>query len=250
VATAGGARGSGPERAWHPTLTEDGEVVLDPQESAHLVRSRRARVGDAVVLFDGRGATRAAEVVTADPRAARLRLAGPAPDRTPRLALHLAVSLPEMGRADRMIATLAELGVAVLAPLEAARTPAGRTVQAERRGERWARLAREACKVNGCARALVVEAPLTLASALAAGAVLLDPDPAVPDLARNVGQVHAARWLVVGPEGGFTAEEIAAAAGAGAFVARLGAPALRIETAAVAAAAVVLAAASGGAVSP
>ncbi|MDA1194614.1 MAG: 16S rRNA (uracil(1498)-N(3))-methyltransferase, partial [Planctomycetota bacterium] len=47
-------------------------------------------------------------------------------------------------------------------------------------------------------------------------------------------------WLLIGPEGGFTSEELAAAQAAGASVAHLGRPALRVETAAVAAAAIAL----------
>ena len=50
-----------------------------------------------------------------------------------------------------------------------------------------------------------------------------------------------AAWLLVGPEGGFTEAEREAAAAAGAATARIGSPALRVETAAVAAAAILLA---------
>ena len=93
MATLGGARGAGPERAFAEPLPASGRVVLGPEESKHLVRVRRAERGVAVVLFDGLGATRAAILEVADARAAVLTVLGDAPDREPR-TLQLAVSLP------------------------------------------------------------------------------------------------------------------------------------------------------------
>ena len=241
MATAGAARGAGPERAFHAPLPASGQVVLDAEESAHLVRARRARVGDAVVLFDGVGGSRAGRLVRAEGRGAVVAIEGEAPDRTPTRRVRLAVALPEMGRADRMVAMLAELGVAILAPLVTARSEPGRTEQAQRRAARWAKLAREACKVNGSARALVVDAALDFGRALAEGAVILDPDPQAPSLAEVVGAADPPPWLLLGPEGGFTPAELEEARTAGAPIAQLGAPALRVETAAVATAAVTLA---------
>lgn len=248
MATAGGARGSGPERAYcAPDLPVTGRVVLDPEESAHLVRSRRVRPGETVVLFDGRNATRRGRLLEAAPRAAVVEIEGDYPDRRPARALRLAVSLPEGGRADRMVAALAELGVAEFAALQCTRTPPGRKRLVDRRAERWARLAREAAKVNGCSRLLAVGVPLQFEEAIAAGAVLLDPDPAAPALAASLGDDPSPPWILVGPEGGFTQEEVQAALTVGARTARLGDVALRTDTAAVAAAAVALAwAGSGG----
>ncbi|MFM8979423.1 MAG: 16S rRNA (uracil(1498)-N(3))-methyltransferase [Planctomycetia bacterium] len=84
-------------------------------------------------------------------------------------------------------------------------------------------------------------APCTLAALLAAlppaSAVLLDPDPAAPPLLAGLPAAGELPWLLVGPEGGFVAAELAAAARAGVAVARLGSTALRVEQAALAAAA-------------
>jgi 16S rRNA (uracil1498-N3)-methyltransferase len=69
--------------------------------------------------------------------------------------------------------------------------------------------------------------------------VLLDTDPELPGLP-SVLAAAASPLLLVGPEGGFTDEEVAACRGAGVPGASLGACALRTEIAAVAAAAVAL----------
>jgi 16S rRNA (uracil1498-N3)-methyltransferase len=245
VATAGDRRGAGPERAFAETLASDAgaEIVLSAEESHHLLRVRRVRRGDPVVLFDGRGTTRAGRVVAGDAKGAVVRLEGPAADREPARALTMAVSLPEGGRADALVGALAELGVARLVPLTCARTPKGRDLMAARRADRWLRLCREAAKVNGRCRLLEISGPKPLDRVLegAEAAVMLDPDPRAPVLPALLDDSGPLPWLVVGPEGGFTEVEVERAAAAGARRARLGAVALRTATAAVAAAAVALA---------
>ena len=240
MATAADRRGPGPERAFASDLPAGGEVVLDPDESAHLVRSRRVPVGAAVVLFDGMGTTCLGRLRTADPRAAVVEVEGPHPARVPSRRVHLVVSLPEPARADAMVAALAELGVRQLTPMLCARTGRGREALAERRAKRWVRAAREALKVNGCAHAMRILPTGSFESLLHADAVLLDPDPRAAPLASVLGTREAPRPILVGPEGGFIEAELDAAAQCGVPVARLGAAALRTGTAAVAAAAVAL----------
>src|SRR5262245_27595219 len=137
MATRGAARGPGPERAWHAPLPAAGPVTLCADESAHLVRVRRVRAGDPVVLFDGTGTTRAGRLVAADPRAAVVMVEGDAEDREPSRRITLAVSPPEPGRADELVQSLAWLGVSRLVPLVCERTPRGRDDLVSRRRTRW-----------------------------------------------------------------------------------------------------------------
>jgi 16S rRNA (uracil1498-N3)-methyltransferase len=167
-----------------------------------------------------------------------------APDREPARALTLAVSPPEPPRADDLVQALAWLGVSRLVPLVCERTPRGRADLAVTRRARWDRLVREAAKGNGRSRVLEVVEARTLAGLTQApppeGLVLLDPDPQAPPLATRIPAQGPLPWLLVGPEGGFTASEVAAAQQVGATVARLTQTALRVELAAVAAASVAL----------
>ncbi len=239
MATAGDMRGSGPERAFADVLPAAGEVELDAEESSHLVRARRVREADAIVLFDGRGRTMLATLVRADPRRAVARIVAPYADREPGRRVTLCVSLPEAGRTDRLVAQLAELGVTSLMPLMCARTPAGRMDQVARRRERWLKLTREAGKSSGRSRLLEILEPSTLEALIEAqkeAVVLLDPDPALPRLPEVLARLTVPPWIAVGPEGGFTGEEVACASMS--LRARLGETALRTETAALAAAAV------------
>jgi len=241
VATAGDTRGPGPERAFASELPSGMEsVVLSAEESHHLVRVRRVRAEDPVVLFDGVGGSVLGRLVEAVPGRAVVAVEGPYPDRQPTRPLVLAVSLPEPGRADDLVAALAELGVQRLVPLLATRTPKGREALPARRRERWRRVCREAAKVNGCSRLLVVDPPATLETVLEVAvpvACLLDPDPGVPRLVSILPAQGELPWLLVGPEGGFTPHEVARAEQARALRVRLGSVALRTSTAAIAAAA-------------
>ena len=244
MATSGAGRGPGAERAWHAPLPNSGRVTLTPEESTHLVRVRRVRAGDEVVLFDGAGVTRRARLLEAEPRGAVLEVEGDAPDREPARRLTLAVSLPEPPRADELVLALAWLGVSRLVPLVCERTPRGRADLAVTRRARWERIVREAAKGNGRSRVLEVADAVPLARLTQAlpseGCVLLDPDPRAPRLSAFLPERGPLPWLLVGPEGGFTASEVSAAQAVGATVARLTETALRIELAAVTAAALTL----------
>jgi 16S rRNA (uracil1498-N3)-methyltransferase len=210
------------------------------------VRTRRAREGEEVVLFDGAGTTVRGVLARADPRGAVVEVTGPYPDREPGREVLVAASPPEAGRGDDMVAALAELGVTRYVPLLCERTPPGRAEAASRRADRWGRLALEAAKVSGRSRLLLLDPPAALADALARlrAPVLLDPDPSAPWLPSVLAPAPAPAALLVGPEGGFTDSERAQALAAGARAARISAAALRTETAAVAAAAIALAAAA------
>ena len=249
MASRGDARGGGPERAFLAALPETGTVRLDREEAHHLVRVRRVRAGDEVVLFDGRGGTRRGRLVDADPVSASVEILGAYPDREPRREVTVACALPASGRADDLVAALAELGVSRLVPLACRRGAADAALSVGRRRERFERLVREAAKVNGRSRFLAIEevrAPreavgLPGARPYADLCVLLDTDPALPRLTTALGGGEAPCLLLVGPEGGFTDEEAEEVRGAGAGLASLGTCVLRTETAAVAAAAVALA---------
>jgi 16S rRNA (uracil1498-N3)-methyltransferase len=105
-----------------------------------------------------------------------------------------------------------------------------------RKLQRLESVAREAAEQSERGRIPPVSAPVPLAEALAASAVLL--------YERHDGQRLSAleppTSVVIGPEGGFTPDEVAAAERAGATIAGMGPRILRSETVAVAAAAVIL----------
>lgn len=105
-----------------------------------------------------------------------------------------------------------------------------------RRLERLASIAREAAEQSERGRIPEVHAPVPLRDALLPGSVLLLERHDGPRL----GEIEPPSSVVIGPEGGFTSAEVAAAIAAGIRVAGLGPRILRSETVAVAAAAAIL----------
>jgi len=105
-----------------------------------------------------------------------------------------------------------------------------------RKLERLRAIAREAAEQSERGIVPPVEAPVPLREALESGSVLLYERQEAPRL----GQLPPPASVVIGPEGGFSAAEVEAAARVGLTIAGLGPRILRAQTVAVAAAAVIL----------
>jgi 16S rRNA (uracil1498-N3)-methyltransferase len=213
-----------------------GEYVLSGPEAHHLAAVRRFAPGDRVTLFNGDGREYPAEVVSVGKRSAVLNVLPAVPaDRELPFALCVASALPRGNRADFLVEKLTELGATRFVPLVTARAvvvPKGNVV------EKLTRAVVEASKQCGRNRLMAVEPPrgwseFVARADLAGNRFLLHPaGPALPAALPAGGLTFA-----VGPEGGFTAEELAAADAASWRRASLGPRVLRVETAAVAAAA-------------
>jgi 16S rRNA (uracil1498-N3)-methyltransferase len=216
-----------------------GRAVLAAEEARHLARVLRGKVGDEIVVFAGGGIEWPARIVRIGRDEVELETGEPRPDLpTAGPPLTLAVALPKGERQKWLVEKLTELGVARLVPLVTARGVAEATASARARLERGVI---EACKQCGRNRLMAIDEPQSVATLLgaappAARAFIADPLGAALD---PTAAHHGATELLalVGPEGGFTPEELAAATAAGAVRASLGPHILRIETAAIALAA-------------
>jgi 16S rRNA (uracil1498-N3)-methyltransferase len=224
------------------SLEAGSECVLPLQPSRHLAVVLRLREGDEITLFDGSGAEFPARIVRCDPRAVRVAVgAARIAERESPLAITLAQALCAGARMDYAIQKAVELGARAVQPLAAARSVvrlAG--ARAAKRLAHWQAVALAACEQCGRTRIPPVYPLLDVGAWLArrplSGAalgVLLAPDATrrLSELSRPAGEVV----LLAGPEGGFSAEERAAARAAGFEEARLGPRVLRTETAGVAA---------------
>jgi len=230
------------ERFFLASAPVGNRAVLTGDEARHLSRVLRGQPGDEVVVFAGTGVAWPARIVRVARDEVELELADPRTDPNtdparPGPRLTLAVALPKGERQKWLVEKLTELGVDRLVPLVTTRGVAEATEAARGRLERGVI---EACKQCGRNTLLEIAAPQTIATLLAdvAAGLAIVADPHAPSL--DATAVRAAgRDIVglVGPEGGFTGAEIAAAERAGAIRAGLGPHILRIETAAIALAA-------------
>lgn len=219
-------------------LPSGGAVVLDGPEGHHAATVKRLRVGEAVLLADGRGGL-ARAVVDATGRdtvslsiTARETLAPP----TPRVLLAQALVKGDRGELAVELAT--EAGVDAILPWRAARCVA--RWEAGPRGDKalakWRSTVREAAKQARRPWLPVVEEPVStpaLARRVAAVAGALVLHEGATDRLTDVDLPTAGDLLlIVGPEGGVSDEEIATLVAAGARPVRLGAEVLRASTAA------------------
>ncbi len=224
-----------------PEAIVAGTVRFDREELHHLARVLRLRPGALVEAADGLGRVYTVRLEALTPGAAWGTILGErAPGGESPCAITLAQAILKGERMTWVIQKATELGVARLVPLETERVvarPAGERTGARR--ARWERVAREAVKQCGRARVPAVEAvrPLRdlLAETRAHDAAWLcweGGGPSVARLAREAGRPRRL-LLLVGPEGGFTREEVQRAEAAGARLVGLGPRILRAESAAI-----------------
>ena len=229
-----------------PTTAEPVEIVLSAEESHHLVTVNRAKAGDTVTAFNGRGAEWICGLKLADRRAAVLEVrfgqrAKPLP-----YEITLGQALPKGGFMDAIVRKATELGAARIVPLESERTQVRlEDDRTDRKIEKWATAALEAAK--HCGNPWLPEiAPLENATTFietARGFDLKLIASLQPD-AKSLKTVLAAYkagtgrlpkkvlWLI-GPEGDFTPAELSRARTSGFELITLGPLVLRCETAAV-----------------
>lgn len=217
-------------------------LMLAGEEGRHAARVKRLRVGEPVLVSDGRGSLLDCVVSAVGPDGLRLsvssrRFVAPA---APRLVVVQA--LPKGDRAELAVEVLTELGADEIVPWAAARAivhwigPRG-----ERAWEKWRRTAREATKQSRRAW-LPTVAPLAstaeVAARLAGGVGLVLHEDAAEPLATTALPPDRDVVVVVGPEGGIAPDELSDFAAVGARPVRLGEPVLRTSTAGAAALAV------------
>jgi 16S rRNA (uracil1498-N3)-methyltransferase len=207
---------------------------LDSGEAHHL-RVRRAREDEGVEVLDGSGLTGTGRLVRVG---SDWMVEIQSAERQPaQVQLTLAVAAGDRERFTWMAEKAVELGVSAIVPLETVRTAGVATRLRDDHGAKLRRIVLEATKQCGAAWAPTVEPPVALEKFLARPILgigwLADPAGALPPATLDDAPLTA----VIGPEGGFTAEERAALVSAGYRPVALGANTLRFETAALAAAA-------------
>ena len=223
----------------------DGAVIaLGREQSHYLANAMRAGSGDAVALFNGRDGEWAGEITSLGERAAALRVTARLRPQTVEPDLWLAFAPIKRGRVDFVAAKATELGVARLIPVMTARTRMTRVNTGRLRAN-----AVEAAEQ--CERLTVPEIsePVSLADLLSnwpAERRLLvgDETGGGRPIAEAAGDIAAGANLpcavLVGPEGGFAADELDALDKLP-FVTKigLGPRVMRADTAAIAALSVI-----------
>lgn len=223
-----------------------GEVfTLGGVEGHHAATVQRLRVGEGLLLADGRGGTASAVVTAVGRGTLELRISSLAYDDAcdPRLVVVQGIAKGDRG--ELAVQAMTEVGVDEIVPWAASRSVVQwRGERGGRAREKWVATAREAAKQSRRSWLPVVAGPpdestgrvVDRIAGAAAGFVL--HEEATVGLSTVELPASGEIVLVVGPEGGITPAEVAAFEAVGARTVRLGPAVLRTSTAGVAALAV------------
>lgn len=217
----------------------EGEAEISGEDALHLTRVLRVEVGQKFEISDNKQVW-LASVEMARKELVRFRvieeLAGG--DGTAPVTLYLA--LIKFDRFEWAVEKATELGVTRIVPVEADRSERGLFAGAQKRVDRWRRIAKEASEQSRRLRMPEVGDPVRLVEAITDATTVriwFDERPEAASLCRVYFPGEAA--LAVGPEGGWTDHERDGFAATGWKAASLGPLILRAETAVCAALAVV-----------
>jgi 16S rRNA (uracil1498-N3)-methyltransferase len=238
------------DRFFSDTPIAGDHATLDGPEAHHLLHVMRAAAGDRVTLFDNSGAEFDAQIEKLGRASVELNIVERREiDRELPFTLEVGVALPKGDRQKWLVEKLTELGVATLVPLATTRGVAQPTDSAL---ERLHRAAIEAAKQCGRNRLMQIKTPQSWNDWLSQPPPPIAGGPRPPNCHRllahpngipladlPISALHPTQ-LAIGPEGGFTDAEIAAAADAGWQTVSLGPRILRVETAAIALAATII----------
>jgi 16S rRNA (uracil1498-N3)-methyltransferase len=206
--------------------TPDSLVVLPDDEAEHLRRVLRLSVGDPVRVFNGRGLefNGVIEQATRTTVGVRLQTLTPsAPE--PGVAITLVQAVLKGDKMDAVVRDAVMLGAAAVLPIITTRTEVSlATLARGGRRDRWQRIAISSTKQCGRAVVPVVHEPCTFESVprgignlVIPGPALMLVEPGASTETTPIGETALTRpaeaSLLVGPEGGWTDDEIESASG-------------------------------------
>ena len=238
-------------RRWIAEKWDEATATIDGAQAEHLARVLRAQPGmEADVVAGGR--VFHAQVAAVTPRRkseVRFNLTAELV-ADPALPVTLVLSIYKFDRMEWAIEKATELGVAAIAPVIARRTEKHLAQAAEKRAERWRRIAHEASQQARRSDVPLIHDPISLAqhvrAATAATRIVLAEQERTTTLRHAIAEAMAAAReempqleIAIGPEGGWAPDEEALFDANGWRAASLGPRIVRAETAAIAALAVI-----------
>lgn len=235
-------------RRWIAEHWDEATASITGAQAAHMARVLRAQPGMEADVVAG-GHVFHAEVVAVSPGEVRFNLVAEV-EADPALPVTLVMAVYKFDRMEWAIEKATELGVAALVPVIAQRTEKHLAQAAEKRAERWRRIAHEAAQQSRRSDVPLIEQPSALASRVRAASsstriVLAEQERTITlrrvieEAVEAAGEEMPALEIAIGPEGGWAPSEEALFDANGWRAATLGPRILRAETAAIAALAVV-----------
>ncbi len=213
------------------------ELALPERAANHLVKVLRHRTGDRIRLFDGRGREAEAEITAAHRRhGCRVRIIEAAEiSRESNLVVELLPGISRGEKMDWVIQKSVELGVAAIRPLVTERSEVRLADNATRRMQRWREIVVAACEQSGRTVLPELHQPVPVERPVTQVRTRLALHPEAEARLGDCPPTRDAVAIAIGPEGGFSAGDLARLGDHGFRSVRFGPRVLRTETAGVAA---------------
>ncbi len=215
------------------------EALITGRENHHLRRVLRLRKGDRILVSSGRGDLYHAVIEETEGQWTRARLLSPVAwqPESP-LAVTLVQAMPKRRKMEWILQKAVELGTVRIVPVMSEHSiPHLSGERKEQRMRRWAEIVREAARQSYRGIIPELDGLVSLEEALNSlgERVAIFCDPGGNRLNRCIEEMGPVQTItvIVGPEGGFSPEEVALARSRGVRICSLGPRVLRLETAVV-----------------
>ncbi|MCD8036139.1 MAG: 16S rRNA (uracil(1498)-N(3))-methyltransferase [Clostridiales bacterium] len=231
-----------------PENIKDNIITLSGDDAGHISRVLRSKIGEILTVCDGTGNDYEAEITEITEKEVRLNIIKTTFTASePSVKITLYQGLPKGDKMETIIQKCVELGVTKIVPVNTERCIAKLDKNKEKKKtERWQKISESAAKQSG--RGIIPEIGGVMSFSEAVkqasetdGAMIpyeLEEDRGLKEFLDGFkGQTLA---IFIGPEGGFSADEIDRALKAGILPVTLGKRILRTETAGMAAIANIL----------
>ena len=224
----------------------DGDIAtVVGQDAHHIARVLRMQVGESLTLCDARGTDYRCEIASITDGEVRASVKERVPSATePTTAVTLYQGLPKSEKMEWIIQKCVEIGITRIVPVAMSRCVVkldGKDV--DKKTSRWQKIAAGAAEQSGRGILPEVTQPITFAEMLRQTkddfTVTFYEGGGVP-LASLVNEDTKEMSIVIGPEGGFSLDEIDKLRDNGAHIATLGKRILRCETAPLVALSVIM----------
>jgi 16S rRNA (uracil1498-N3)-methyltransferase len=230
-------------RRWIADEVNANTAALTGDNARHLAQVLRAQVGQQFdIAADGR--VRLGTVTSVSDERVEFALGEEISAGAAGRNITLLLAVFKFDRMEWAIEKATELGVATIIPVIARRTDAHLASVATKRAERWRKIAKEAAQQSRRTEVPEIAEPIKLSQAIEVGTgglgvVLSETEKSVSLTQLLEAAESSAITLAVGPEGGWTPDELQLFAEKGWVSASLGSTVLRAETAVIAAIAIV-----------
>jgi 16S rRNA (uracil1498-N3)-methyltransferase len=228
-----------------PETIQDSKVHFPADRSHQIARVLRLQIGEDVCVLDNAGRSYLVRLLELDAKACLGEVLSVSVDsQEPKTEVHLLIALTQREKFELILQKCTEIGVRRFTPVFTERSLVQAKAEFEKKTERWGRIVMEAAEQSRRSRIPQMDRALSFQQCLQTAAdqkLIAYEEEHRSGIHSAVSAAAVNRIAVlIGPEGGFTQQEVRQAAAGGWKAVSLGSRILRMETAAIVAATLLL----------